>query len=139
MTKIESTFNDTFSHWEIRLPPSFHEHPKKGKIVQEGWAIWYLFGSDERGDYLDYYASHRMTDDRHVRIRADGACDDLPTISDVRWRSEDPLEDARLEAEYHAENRTVASMLEEKGFGLAGDEPSAIQINRLLQLRKLEE
>jgi hypothetical protein len=32
------------------------------------WAIWYLFGEDERDEHLDYYASHRMTDDQHARV-----------------------------------------------------------------------
>jgi hypothetical protein len=70
MTNIESKFNDSFAHWEIRLPSDAVEHRKRGKIVQAGWAIWYLFGFDEKGEYLDYYASHRMTNDRHVRIYA---------------------------------------------------------------------
>ncbi len=43
----------------------------------------------------------------------------------MRLASEDPEEDARLEAEYYAENQRVARMLEAKGFGTEGDEPGA--------------
>ncbi len=139
MTKIESKFNDGFAHWEIRLPPDAVGQRKRGKIARAGWAIWYLFGSDERGEYLDYYASHRMTDDRHVRIYADGHCEDLPTIREFRLFPDEPEEDARLEAEHYAENQRVARMLEQKGFGLQGDEPGGVQINRHLRLNKLDD
>ena len=39
------------------------------------------------------------------------------------WRlaSEDPAEDARLEAEHGQETQRMARMLEEKGFGMEGD------------------
>lgn len=62
------------------MPPEHVRERKRGKIVEAGWAIWYLFGEDERGEYLDYYASHRMTNDRHLRIREDGAEEYLPTV-----------------------------------------------------------
>ena len=108
----------------------------RGKIVQAGWAIWYLFGSDENGEYLDYYASHRMTDDRHVRIYAHGSTQDLPVISGGRICSEDPEEDARLGREHLTENQRIAKMLEEKGFGISGDEPGGVQIIRYFRMNE---
>lgn len=107
---------------------------RRGKIVESGWAIWYLFGSDERGEYLDHYASHRMTDDRHVRIREDGTEECLPAISSFRVVSEDRREDARFEAEYLEHNQRVGRMLEEKGFGIVGDEPGSVWMNRHLRM-----
>ena len=74
-----------------------------------------------------------------MRIYADGHSEALPTIQELRLCSQDPEEDARLDAEYYAENQRVAKMLEEKGFGVAGDEPGGVQINRLLHLEKLDE
>lgn len=137
MSTFETSFNDTFAPWQIRLPPDAVEQRRRGKIIQGGWAIWYLFGSDETGEYLDYYASHRMTNDRHVRTYADGRCESLPSIIEWRRCSQDPEEDARLEAEYYSKNQEVARILNEKGFGLTGDEPGAVQINRLLHVEKL--
>ena len=134
MTSFELHFNAKFVHWDIRLPPDAVRQRKRGKIVQAGWAIWYLFGYDEKGEYLDYYASHRMTNDTHVRIYADGQCAGLPAIPPFRFCSEDPEEDARLKAESFSENRKIAKMLEEKGFGLSGDEPGGVQINRALRM-----
>jgi hypothetical protein len=136
MEKVEAAFNANFRHWDIRLPPEDVAARSRGKIVQRGWAIWYLFGSDDRGEYLDYYASHRMTSDQHVRIHADGGTEDLPTIQGTRVVAEDPEEDARREADYFARNRQVAEMLEAKGFGLEGDEPGGVQVNRYLHVNK---
>ena len=80
-----------------------------------------------------------MTNDRHVRIYANGRCEALLAIQEFCQRSEDPEEDARLAAQYHAQNRRVAQMLEAKGFGLRGDEPGGVQINRFLHLNEAEE
>lgn len=38
-------------------------------------------GEDGRGEYLDYYAAHRMTEDAHVRLYADGGFALLATPS----------------------------------------------------------
>ncbi|MDP9477034.1 MAG: hypothetical protein M3R38_15345 [Actinomycetota bacterium] len=135
MSRIEDKFAERFSHWGIRLPPAVAHRGQHGKIVEAGWAIWYLFGSDERGEYLDYYASHRMMGgDEHTRIREDGSREGLPSISSVRLASADPEEDAQLEAEHREEMRKVERMLEEKGFDMTGDEPGGVQINRFLAL-----
>lgn len=134
MKKIETQFNHTFASWEIRLPAEALQRRERGKIVQAGWAIWYLFGSDEHCEYLDYYASHRMTDDRHVRIYSDGRVESLPAIDAFVLTSSDPEEAARLKAESRARNREISELLAEKGFGLAGDEPGGVQINRSLRL-----
>jgi hypothetical protein len=136
MRSIEERFNRTFAHWGIALPPEDVTDRRRGKIVASGWAIWYLFGEDERGGYLDYYAFHRMTDDRHVRLREDGPTEHLPTIATFRVVSQDPIEDARLKAEYLEHNRRVGWPLRDKGFGVAGDEPLRVQINHLLRLGK---
>ena len=40
----------------------------------------------------------------------------------------------RLEAEYLGHNRRVGRTLKEKGFGVAGDEPLNVQVNRHLRL-----
>ena len=47
--------------------------------MQAGWAISYVFGED----YLDYYAEHRMTNPRHVRIHAEGLCESLEAPQDM--------------------------------------------------------
>lgn len=139
LQEIQSRFDETFSHWNIFLPPEDVANRGRGKIVKGGWAIWYLFGSNERGEYLDYYASHRMTSDRHVRIYAGGEQESLPTIQSMCLASQDPEEDARLKAEHYADNQRVAQMLQAKGFAIEGDEPGGVQINRYLSLENMDE
>ena len=138
MNNIETRFNFSFSPWRIELPPDDIADRRRGKIMKGGWTIWYLFGSDEKGEYLDCYASHRMTDDDHARIYVDGKSETLPTLCQFRLISKDPEEDARLEAEFFAENELISKMLKTKGFGLRGDEPANIRINRTLRMKKSE-
>ena len=90
MRSIEERFGRTFAPWGITLPPEAVQARRRGKLVEDGWAIWYLFGEDERGAHLDYYASHRMTDYRHVRLREGGPAESLPTIRTLRIASKDP-------------------------------------------------
>ncbi len=127
-----------FAHWDIRLPPDHVAERRRGKINQAGWSIWFLFGRNERGEYLDYYASHRMTSDEHVRIYADGQTEVLEAMRGMRLSSPDPEEDKRLEDQYFAENRRISKVLEEKGFGLSGDEPVSIQLGRVLREEKID-
>ncbi len=75
-----------------------------------------------------------MTEDRHVRLRANGTSEELPAVSGLRVRSADPTEDGRLEAVFIAHNRRIAETLNAKGFGLQGDEPGAVRMNRRLRL-----
>jgi hypothetical protein len=137
--KIKLCFAQSFAMSDICLPEEDVVNRRHGKIIKAGWVIWYLFDSDEQGEYLDYYAAARMTSDRHVRVYADGRCERLPTIRELHLVSQDPEENARLEAEYFAENRRVAALLKAKGFGLVGDEPGSVLVNRFLHLQKPNE
>jgi hypothetical protein len=116
MKKIVEVFEEHFSQWNIRLPPEVVEGRKRGRLFKDGWVIWYFFGSAEEGEYLDYYAIHRITDDLHVRIYVDGRCKNLPALCSIIILSGDPEEDALREAEYYAENKKISKMLKEKGF-----------------------
>jgi hypothetical protein len=112
--KIKLVFAEEFAMSDIYLAEDDVVNRRRGKIDKGGWEISYLFGSDEKGEYLDYYASHRMTNDRHVRIYADGRREDLPALVDFRRASRDPREDERLKEEFYAENSRVLAMLKEK-------------------------
>jgi hypothetical protein len=130
---IKSQFDDYFAHWRIKLPLEDVADRQRGEIFKAGWTIWYVFGSDERGEFLDFYASHRMSEDSHVRLYADGTSEYLPSIKGLRICADDPQEDKRLEAEYLEENKRVSELLESKGFGLSGGEPLSVAINRVLR------
>lgn len=133
LPNIESCFNDRFATWKIRLPPEDIALRRRGRLLQAGWTIWYLFGADDQGEYLDVYASHRMTFDSHTRLREHGAPEELPAVEGIFQSSDDPEEAKRLLAEYCARNQCISALLAAKGFTLQGDEPPMTAINRYLQ------
>ncbi len=137
MRRIEEEFRQSFKVWRIELPCEAVRLRRRGKIVEAGWTIWYLFGSDESGEYLDYYSSHRMTNDSHVRIYEDGRVELLESLWELRPTADDPEENARLEDEFWGHNERVAQLLEAKGFGLQGDEHGSAIVRRgFLESRK---
>ena len=118
MNEIDSVFAQNFKHWDIRLPAEAVAARAGGKIHHAGWTIEYLFGSEEDGEDLDYYATHRMTDDRHVRIHSEGRSEALETPQDFYALPSDADEATRKEAEedFYAHNRAVYARLRERGF-----------------------
>lgn len=116
MKLIAETFNQRFSHWEITLPEEDFKERCSGHVQKAGWLIQYCFGKDDEGEYLDYYAAHRMTDDSHIRIRFDGSQEALPALHSWLFLSDDPVEAKRLEDEHDRHNSEVVNMLFEKGF-----------------------
>ena len=141
MSEIERVFNEAFRPFQISLAPEDLAQKRRGGIVQRGWAIWYLFGADARGEYMDYYAAHRMTNDRHVRIYADGTTESLPALCSMYFLPPGctPEQEQHIRNGHTAENRQIAKMLVEKGFGLAGGEPGGVVVNRYLTLQDAEE
>lgn len=117
MNAIAKGFANRFARWGIRLPEEDHAAARAGHLRSRGWLIQYLFGVDESGEYLDYYASHRMTEDEHVRLHGDGRSESLPVVIGMYLSSGDPEEAKRLEQEHLHRNREVAEMLAAKGFG----------------------
>ena len=116
MKLIADTFANRFAHWKITLPKKDLKDRRGGYIQNSGWLIQYCFGKDETGEYLDYYAAHRMTDDSHVRIYEDGREESLPALSSYLLLSDDPVEAKRLKDEYEKHNQEVVKMLNEKGL-----------------------
>lgn len=132
MDRIERAFNKAYGHWDICLPPGVATSKQGGRIVKRGWTVWYTFYSDEGTEYLDYYASHRMTNDRHVRLYADGRCERLEAMKEGYVVPDDPKESAQAEADFFAHNRAVRRMLDEKGFTLEGIVHPSVAVNHYL-------
>jgi hypothetical protein len=116
-TLIAEYFNDDFATWNICLPKNHIKASKAGRISKKGWSIQYLFSHEDcEQPYLDYYACHRMTNDRHVRVFADGKKEHLPALDDFRFCSDNPKEDAALQKEHQQRTQGVLKVLSEKGF-----------------------
>jgi hypothetical protein len=116
MKLIADNFASRFGHWGFNLPEKDIKDRRGGYIQDSGWLIQYCFGKDETGEYLDYYATHRMTGDSHVRMYADGREEALLTLSSIVKISKDPVEQKRLEDEHDEYNRKVVKMMVDKGF-----------------------
>lgn len=69
---IKQIFDNYYLTWDIVLPAENLSERRRGSIVKNGWTINYLYGVAEGIEYLEYFASHRMTNDTLNRIYADG-------------------------------------------------------------------
>lgn len=116
MESIAEAFRRDFANWSLEIPVADLNARRAGFIHTQGWLIQYVFGQNRMGQYLDYYASHRMTTDSHVRLYANGRRQRLAVIAGMYFTSEDPQKAAELEAAYYRRNRRIARVLAAKGF-----------------------
>ena len=78
--RLRQRFNRAFEHWETELPIDALEPGVVWLICHRGWTIWTRYDVENGREYLDYYATHRMTNDRHLRMYVDGDDVGLPTM-----------------------------------------------------------
>lgn len=118
--QIRQQFNRHFAHWNIELPVDALPPGQVWSILQRGWSIQLRFYTDtEDGrNHLDYYAMHRMTNDRHCRMYADGDEESLPAMEYMYAIPANATEEEEEEAQakYIARNQEIGKLLEEKGF-----------------------
>ena len=76
-----------------------------------------------------------MTDDRHVRLYADGKEESLPVIAPYYSYSEDAtaVEKKVAQDKYCAHNQAVEKLLEDKGFVMTDQAHVSARVNRYLQ------
>ena len=102
-----------------------------------GWA-WGL--DARRGDYLELLWEHRMAGINASRYWPDGSIDRIPTPAELRLVSSDPVEEARLVAEYFEHNRRTYADLRERGLlPPEGDNAGSQDINEYLRTRPVDE
>lgn len=135
--QLRQRFNRSFARWGIELPMDALSPGVVWLIVQQGWTIWTLFnvGAGAGREHLDYYAMHRMTNDRHVRLYADGEEEGLPAIAESYAipPGATEAEQEALQAKYFEENQAVEKLLEEKGFVMTDQAHTSAAVNRYLQ------
>ncbi len=101
-------FEQHFKHWNIVLPERDLADRSPGFIAKAGWSIRYIFGKDGDREYLEFYAMHRMTDDRHVRIYEDGEGEELDAICSMYISNPNiPGDQERAEKENREHNQRV--------------------------------
>ena len=111
---IAAAFAEYFSPWEIQLTEENLRERTSGRIQSHGWTIWFRFEEDSRGEFLDFYASHRMTNDRHHRLYADGTSESLDALLDWIVYPPNATEEEKHEAErrFREHNERVSLELE---------------------------
>jgi hypothetical protein len=115
--RIREVFAEHFQPWGVTLPLRAAETREAGAIHHRGWNIRFFFGSDDAGEYLEYYATHRMTNDRHIRIRENGDVAPLRAIPQFYvFDSETPGGEERARKEYLEETTAIKAELEEVGL-----------------------
>ena len=132
---MQQAFNSHFTTWQIELPPDAMQPGLVWLIVQGGWTIWTVPGEEDGREFLDYYAMHRMTDDRHVRLYANGESEGLPAIEGMYATPQNATEaeEAETSAKHFERNQAVEKLLEEKGFVMTDKAHGSAIVNRFLQ------
>lgn len=114
---IEGRFAGYFENWGIRLPEGAVQLEEPGVIQQDGWTIRYVFASDAEGSYLEFYATHRMTNDRRVRIYSSGETKDLEALETMYgYDPKIPGDQERAARENRRRNTRVTKELEAHGL-----------------------
>jgi hypothetical protein len=135
--QLRQRFNRAFAHWRMELPADAMPPGLVWLIAQRGWTIWTRFdiGTEDGRERLDYYAMHRMTNDRHVRLYADGEEEGLPAMAEgyVIPRGATVAEREEVRDKHFAHNQAVEKLLEEKGFVMTDQAHGSARINRYLQ------
>jgi hypothetical protein len=99
MQKAIQLFEQDFARWDLHIPAADVAARASGMLRQAGWHVFYDFGQDARGEFLDYYAALRdgtdaaVTDDWHVRLYDTGDRVALPTVLEAYMYSRDPRPD----------------------------------------------
>ncbi len=118
LATIASKFAECFTRREVRLPESNLQEREPGEIHDQGLIIGFCFGEDSRGEYLDFYAQHRVAGDWHCRIHADGTMEDLDVYLYFLPLHPDAAEEDKREAQrqFDEHNERVRRELERKGL-----------------------
>lgn len=121
--RIAEEFNKYFSNFEIGIRSEDVVVGTRRSIGKRGWRINFRIYSDDSGlPCLEFYAVHRMTSDRHVRIRADGVTQELDAILEsYGYDPKVPGSEQAAKENYLRHNRAVASELQARGLYPEGD------------------
>jgi hypothetical protein len=108
---IQQIFNHNYAAWDITFPSESLNNRLSGSIVKNGWTINFQFGTEEGIDYLEYFASHRMTNDTLNRIFADGRKEILGYCQEFY-----EADNERAEREYLEHNRKFYEEVKRRGL-----------------------
>ncbi len=109
LSKVKKSFDARFARWQITLPDAAILARRKGTIRQNGWTINYRFGEENGKGFLEYFASHRMTNDTLNRILEDGSYGLIGACQEF-YDADNP----KAKQEYERHNQAFYRLVEEK-------------------------
>ena len=110
--RIAEAFNNYFDTFPIRIAVEDIVVGTRRTLRRDGWAITYRVDEDADGrPTLEFYATHRMTNDRHVAISADGQLEHLDAIKEYLI-----ISGPESAAEFHAHNDNIEDRLRSRGL-----------------------
>jgi hypothetical protein len=121
--RIAEAFNRCFAHVDIRIAADDVVLGLRREIRERGWRIAFRVLPDDAGTpSLEFYATHRMTNDRHARIWSDGHLDELDAIWELYgFDPKVPGSKEAAEERFLKHNREVAAQLRASGLYPEGD------------------
>jgi hypothetical protein len=139
---LATAFADYFANWSIKLPAGAEAAGARGLIHKAGWTIRYRFDTDASNPYLEFYATHRMTDDRHIKVSARGDIEHLEAIQGmILYDPKEPGSEDKARQRNRMHNNAVVAELEEKGLYPSGDINAFLRVGggeAIDSLRELE-
>ena len=136
----DGAFRFTNPHGLAIRPPRRRETSSPDTVVIQNESLGLAIDCETatahwHGERLDYYAMHRMTNDRHVRLYANGEEEYLPAMEEgyVIPQGATVAEREAARDKHCGYNQAVEKLLEEKGFVMTDQAHVSARINRYLQ------
>lgn len=132
---LRAKFAEAFDDWGVSLPEGDVEHRRAGYLKQTNGSgsVRYVFDTDERGEYVEFYAFHRIWGDHHARIYATGEVESLSTLqTGYPIDPDDPEVAARNQREMIERNQRLLDQLERAGLLSGGPVPMSFVVNASL-------
>jgi hypothetical protein len=134
--EIQRYFEDYFARWSITLPSDAVARRAPGHLFEKGWHIGFIWGANEQGEYLEFLAQHRMTNDRRQRVYASGEVNVMPVPVPMYVVPADatPEQEAEIASRHAREYRRESEKLRELGLlPPAGENRIDLEINEILR------
>lgn len=109
---IKHLFERKYARWELVLPDEAPPNGQRGSLRKNGWTINYHFGEAQGIAFLEYFASHRLTNDTLIRLYADGRQELVGYVQEF-FESGSP----QAERDYQAHNRAFYEDVQRRGLG----------------------
>lgn len=115
--EIKRSFANKYLKWGLLIDDSVIDSAGVNLIQKESWEIRFIEATDEKGDYLEFYAISSDYSDEHFRIYNDGQIETCATIAEGYSYNESlPGNKAVQRQAYVEKNREIYQYLKTVGL-----------------------